>query len=105
MTSIPYTALYYVNQSGFIYRLYDIYVKFLAQPLSHGSLAVTTFKLQLHRYIELSAHRLQLEKQAENYLQERGDYRYLPTIPGISPIIVLIIIAESGDLTRFAHYR
>lgn len=77
----------------------------IALPLSHHSLAVTIFKLQLHRYIELTAQRLQLEKQAENYLQERRDYRHLRTIPGIGPIIALMVIAESGDLTRFAHYR
>ena len=27
------------------------------------------------------------------------------TIPGIGPIVALIILAESGDLTRFSHYR
>ena len=66
---------------------------------------MTTFRLQLHRYVGLSAQLLQLEKQAENYLQERSDYRHLRTIPGIGAIIALMIIAESGDLTRFAHYR
>ncbi|GDM53674.1 transposase [Escherichia coli] len=89
----------------FLEHLYDISANSIALPLSDGSLAVTTFKLQLHRYVELSAQRLQLEKQAENYLQERSDYQHLRTIPGIGAVIALMIIAESGDLTRFAHYR
>lgn len=89
----------------FLEHLYDVAADSIALPLSEDSLAVTTFRLQLHRYVVLSAQRLQLEKQAENYLQERSDYRHLRTIPGIGAIIALMIIAESGDLTRFAHYR
>lgn len=89
----------------FLEHLYDVAENSIALPLSDDSLAVTTFRLQLHRYVELSAQWLKLEKQAENYLQERSDYRHLRTIPDIGAVIALMIIAESGDLTRFAHYR
>lgn len=89
----------------FLEHLYDVAVDSIALPLSEDSLAVSTFRLQLHRYVGLSAQRLQLEKQSENYLQERSDYRHLRTIPGIGAVIALMIIAESGDLTRFPHYR
>lgn len=61
--------------------------------------------IQLHRYLELSQQRRELERLAEDYLQERDDYRHLRTLPGVGPIIALMIIAESGDLTRFRHYR
>ncbi len=52
-----------------------------------------------------SRQRLELERLAEEYLQEREDYRHLRTLPGVGPIIALMIIAESGDLRRFPHYR
>lgn len=89
----------------FLEHLYDVATNSIALPLPDDSLAVATFRLQLHRYIELSAQRLQLEKQAEKYLQERSDYQHLRTIPGIGPVIALMVIVESGNLTRFAHYR
>ena len=49
----------------FLEHLYDVAVDSIALPLSEYSLAVTTFRLQLHRYVGLSAQRLQLEKQSE----------------------------------------
>lgn len=77
----------------FLEHLYNVAVDSITLPLSEDSLAVITFRLQLHRYVGLSAQRLQLEKQSENYLQERSDYRHLRTIPGIGAVIALMIIA------------
>ena len=31
--------------------------------------------------------------------------RRLPTLPGVGPILALTILAEAGDLRRFAHHR
>jgi transposase len=33
------------------------------------------------------------------------DYKRLQTIPGVGPIVALIILAEAGDLRRFSHHR
>ena len=66
---------------------------------------MSTFKLQLERYLELSERRSALEVLADETLSNRDDYQRLRTIPGIGPINALIILAESGDLRRFRHYR
>ena len=42
---------------------------------------------------------------AEEFLLQGEDYRRLRTLPGVSPNIALMVIAESGDLYRFGHYR
>ncbi len=89
----------------FLEQLYDIAGNSVALPLTENSQAVTTFKLQIRRYVELTLQRLQLEKMAENYLQDRTDYHHLRSLPGVGPVIAMMIIAESGDLNRFAHYR
>jgi len=67
--------------------------------------AVSTFKLQLQRYLVLNQQRRELEETADQFLSEREDYQHLRTLPGVGPINALMIIAESGDLKRFRHYR
>ncbi len=89
----------------FLEHLYELAQRSIALPVAPGSRAIDTFRLQLHRYLDLSRQRLELERLAEEYLQEREDYRHLRTLPGVGPIIALMIIAESGDLRRFPHYR
>jgi transposase len=46
-----------------------------------------------------------LEKIANQILSALTDFQRLRTIPGIDPINALVILAESGDLQRFCHYR
>lgn len=89
----------------FLEHLYQIAERSIALPIPLENQAIETFKIQLGRYIELSEQRLRLEKESERYLQAREDYRHLRTIPGVGSVIALMIIAESGDLKRFAHYR
>ncbi|VEB95345.1 Transposase IS116/IS110/IS902 family [Cedecea lapagei] len=89
----------------FLEQLYEIAHNSIALPLPENCEAVVTFKLQIRRYIELTLQQLQLEKMAENYLQNRADYHHLRSLPGVGPVIAMMILAESGDLNRFAHYR
>lgn len=35
---------------------------------------------------------------------DHPDFQRLQTIPGIGPILALLILAEAGDLRRFGHY-
>lgn len=88
--------------------LSEIYVSAkntIGLPVDSKGLAVETFKLQLTRFYELTLQRSELEAKADHYLSQRMDYQRLKTIPGVGPIVALIIIAESGDLKRFNHYR
>lgn len=89
----------------FLEHLYGIAEKSIGLPVDIKSVAVETYIMQLQRYIDLTRQRLELERKSEQFLSERSDYQRLKTIPGVGAIIALIIIAESGDLSRFAHYR
>ena len=89
----------------FLEHLYDIAKESIALPVPVDSHSVETFRLQLQRYVDLSRQRVDLEKKSELFLAERTDYQRLRTLPGVGPIIALMIIAESGDLNRFKHYR
>jgi len=77
----------------------------IALPIPQDDLAVETFQIQVRRYHELTQHIQHLQNRAEQALENDPDYHRLKTIPGIGPIISLIILAESGDLRRFPHHR
>jgi transposase len=77
----------------------------IALPIEKDDLAVETFKIQVSCYHELTQHIQHLQSRAEQTLQNNPDFHRLKTIPGIGPIISLIILAESGDLRRFPHHR
>lgn len=94
-----------VNKQQFLEEFYETAEKSIGLPVKQDSVAVQTFKLQLQRYLDLTIQREKLEKQADDFLSDRDDYQRLRSIPGIGPIIALIILAESGDLKRFRHYR
>lgn len=89
----------------FLEHLYSIAQTSIGLPVDIKSVAVETYRLQIQRYIELTRQRLALERKSERFLAHRADYQRLKTLPGVGAIIALIIIAESGDLTRFDHYR
>lgn len=94
-----------VNKAAKLLELYATAQHSMALPVAEDSLACQTFRLQLQRYQELSTLRQQLEQQAESTLNGHRDYAVLKSVPGIGPIIALTILAEGGDLRRFAHHR
>ena len=94
-----------VAKQRFLEELYETAASSIGLPLESSSLAVSTFKLQVERYLALTTQRAKLEKIAEDLLAGREDYRHLRTLPGVGPITALMILAESGDLKRFRHYR
>lgn len=93
------------NKQVFIEELYELAEQSIGLPVALDSAAIQMYKLQLGRFLELSEQRCSLEKLAEKQLDSREDYQHLRTIPGIGPILAMMILAESGDLTRFSHYR
>ena len=46
-----------------------------------------------------------MEARAHALLKDRHDYQRLCEIPGIGPIIALVILAEGGDLRRFSQHK
>ena len=53
----------------------------------------------------LNELRSELEHRAEQVLVSNKDYEQLLSLPGIGPIIALTVLAEVGDVRRFAHHR
>ncbi len=94
-----------VNKEGFLAEIYETARNSMGLPVSENGLAIHTFRMQVQRYLDLTQQRNALEKLAEQNFRGHEDYHRLRTLPGIGPIIALIIIAESGDLRRFAHHR
>jgi transposase len=74
-------------------------------PVTEDSQAIAMFRLVLQEYLQLCRLRRHLEQQAMAYLAQHPDFRRLQSIPGIGPILALIILAESGDPRRFSHHR
>lgn len=77
----------------------------IALPIPQDDLAIETFQVQVGRYHDLTQHIQRLQGRAEETLANNPDYHRLRTLPGIGPILALIILAESGDLRRFPHHR
>jgi transposase len=77
----------------------------IALPMMEDSPAVAMFRLVLEPYVGLGRLRDSIAQQAEAALADNPDRRRLMTVPGVGPITALTILAEAGDLRRFAHYR
>ena len=89
----------------FLTELYEMAHSSIALPIEADAMEIVPFRTQLERLQQLTEHRNALEGIAHGLLKDDQDYLRLRTIPGIGPIIGLIILAESGDLRRFAHHR
>ncbi|KTD24650.1 MULTISPECIES: IS110 family transposase [Legionella] len=63
------------------------------------------FRVILHEHQGLCKRLKEIEETADSFLQGNNDYKKLLSIPGIGPILALMILAEVGDLRRFKHYR
>lgn len=86
-------------------ELHGIAQRSIGLPVAAESPAIEAFRLQLASYHALNEQRTLLEERAHALLQDRHDYQRLRELPGIGPIIALVILAEAGDLRRFGHYQ
>lgn len=94
-----------VNKRAWLAEVYELAGRSVALPVALESPAVATFRLRLQSFLDLTAQRMQLERWADHLLGAHRDYQLLQTIPGIGPVFALTILAEAGDLRRFAHHR
>lgn len=94
-----------VNKRTWIRELYDAACTSVGLPVAGNDVAIETFRLQLRRYQQLIEQRDALVETAHGLLQGRPDYESLCSLPGIGPVLALTILAEAGDLRRFAHHR
>lgn len=93
------------HKHQWLVELYATAGQSIGLPVSDDSLAVELFRLMLDEYARLTELRDHLERRALETLQDHRDFQLLRTIPGVGPIIALIILAEGGDLRRFRHHR
>lgn len=94
-----------VEKENWLFDLYETAQESIGLPVPEDSVAVATFRKVLSQYEYLIDMRASLESDAESRLINHPDYNTLKTIPGIGPIIALMILSESGDLRRFKHYK
>lgn len=94
-----------VSKRAWLTDVYETARRSVALPIALESAAITTYRLRLQTFLDLSTQRALLEAQADQLLDGNPDYHQLQTIPGIGPVFALTILAEAGDLRRFAHHR
>jgi len=94
-----------VNKTAWLTDFYETAKQSIGIPISEDSQAIKMFRLILQEHVDLCKMRQQIEQQADRYMEQNEDYRRLQHIPGIGPIIALIILAEVGDIRRFSHYK
>jgi transposase len=76
-----------------------------ALPVAEESMAIRMFRVVLEEYQQLCRRRQALEAEIVERLSGQPDFERLQTVPGIGPILALLILAEAGDLRRFGHVR
>jgi len=94
-----------VNKAAWLKDFYETARESIGLPVPEDSEAIRMFRLVLQEHQDLCRMRRAIEARAELYLKDNADFLRLRTIPGIGPVIALIILAEAGDLRRFSHYK
>lgn len=94
-----------VNKAGFLNDLYATAQTSIGVPVAEDSDSMRMFRIVLSEHQHLCEARAAIELEADKSLSGNPDYQRLRTIPGIGPILALTILAEAGNLRRFAHYR
>lgn len=93
------------NKSRILLEIHRLACNTVALPVDLNGSGVETFRLQLRRYLDLNQDRESLNDLSERVLANNKDYQILISMPGIGPVNALTILAEGGDLRRFAHYK
>jgi transposase IS116/IS110/IS902 family protein len=94
-----------VHKAALLADIYAAAQKSIAVPVATDSAAIAMFRLVLEEYLALGRLRESITIRAETALANNPDRQRLMTVPGVGPITALTILAEAGDLRRFAHYR
>jgi len=94
-----------VSKHRLLSDIYETAQASIGLPVDPSSDAVVMFRMVLAEGRSLIRQRTEIERRAEAMLADDPDYRLLRTIPGVGPIHALTILAEAGDLRRFAHHR
>jgi transposase len=94
-----------VDKARWLADFYDTAGASLGLPVEEGTDAIRMFRVVLEDYLQLCRRRKQLETAIVARLTGHADFERLQTVPGIGPVLALLILAEAGDLRRFGHVR
>lgn len=93
------------DKTRWLADFYETAGQSVALPVSPDSTAIAMFRVVLEEYQQLCRRRKALEADVVGRLAGNPDFDRLQTIPGIGPILAMLILAEAGDLRRFGHVR
>jgi len=94
-----------VDRARWLADFYDTACHSIGLPVAPESETVRMLRVVLEEYRALCALRKQLEAEVATRLATQPDFVRLQTLPGIGPILALIILAEARDLRRFGCAR
>jgi transposase len=94
-----------VDKQNWLINFYQTAKESIGLPLEENTQAIDMFRVILHEHQGLCKRLKEIEVTADSFLKGNNDYNKLLSIPGIGPILALMILAEAGDLRRFKHYR
>ncbi|API59201.1 IS110 family transposase (plasmid) [Tardibacter chloracetimidivorans] len=94
-----------VSKARLLNDIYETACASVALPVDEDSIAIAMFRMVIAQARSLIRQRDEIERTAHALLSDNRDYQLLRMIPGIGPINALTILAEAGDLRRFAHHR
>lgn len=94
-----------VSKARLLNDIYETACASIALPVEEDSVSIAMFRMVIAQARSLIRQRDEIERTAHAILSDNRDYQLLRMIPGIGPINALTILAEAGDLRRFAHHR
>lgn len=93
------------NKLQWLKELYATAGSSIGLPIAADSVAIDMYRTVISEYAHMTELRDRLEQRASALLQDNQDFINLRSIPGVGPIVALIVLAEAGDLRRFRHHR
>lgn len=94
-----------IDKLNWLKGVYETAQNSIGLPVAIESKAVEMFKLILEEFRQLCQRRKQLESTIETNLINYPDFQRLKTLPGVGSIIAITILAETGNMRRFSHYK
>ena len=91
-----------VSKTELLSDIYETAKSSVGLPVDPDSDAIAMFRMVLAEGRSLTRQRNAIEARSVELLSGLTDYRLLTSIPGIGPINAMTILAEAGDVRRFA---